>query len=189
MEKEGLVTLKELFIDGTKIEANAKRYTFVWRGSVNYHLAGLLDTIDSLYTKYNTFLNENGYGSKYDIGNAQMFIIEGMDKVRDIIEKNRKRKLTKHKKVSNNTVIEIDSCSPLEILRLQKNLARIANGENMEFVYGKGKRKPQIQQLYEEPEDCGRRLMGYKESFEIMGKDRNSYSNLHAEYLSRFNLT
>lgn len=55
LEKEGLVTLKELFIDGTKIEANANRYTFVWRGSINYHLAGLLDTIDALYTKYNTF--------------------------------------------------------------------------------------------------------------------------------------
>ena len=24
---------------------------FVWRGSLNYHLAGLLDTIDALYTK------------------------------------------------------------------------------------------------------------------------------------------
>ena len=24
-----------------KIEANANRYTFVWRGSINYHLAGL----------------------------------------------------------------------------------------------------------------------------------------------------
>ena len=39
LQKEGLVTLKELFIDGTKIEANANRYTFVWRGSINYHLA------------------------------------------------------------------------------------------------------------------------------------------------------
>ena len=29
LQKEGLVTLKELFIDGTKIEANANRYTFV----------------------------------------------------------------------------------------------------------------------------------------------------------------
>lgn len=33
LEKEGLVTLKELFIDGTKIEANANRYTFVWRAA------------------------------------------------------------------------------------------------------------------------------------------------------------
>lgn len=68
LEKEGLITLKELYIDGTKLEANANRYTFVWRGSLNYHLAGLLDAIDSLYAKYNAFLLENGYGTKYDLG-------------------------------------------------------------------------------------------------------------------------
>ncbi|WP_430749602.1 transposase, partial [Drancourtella massiliensis] len=106
LEKEGLITLKELYIAGTKIEANANRYTFVWRGSLNYHLAGLLDTIDTLYAKYNAFLSENGYGPKYDLGDAHMFVIEGMDKVRKVIEENRKRKLTKHKKISNNTVIE-----------------------------------------------------------------------------------
>ena len=37
LQKEGLVTQKELFIDGTKIEANANRYTFVWRGTINYY--------------------------------------------------------------------------------------------------------------------------------------------------------
>ena len=67
LEKKGLITLKELYIDGTKIEANANRYTFVWRGSLNYHLAGLLDSIDALYAKYNAFLLENGYGPKYDL--------------------------------------------------------------------------------------------------------------------------
>ena len=181
LQKEGLVTLKELFIDGTKIEANANRYTFVWRGTVNYHLAGLLDSIELTFTQYNTFLQENGYGPKYDIGNAQMFVIEGMDKVRSVIEKNRKRKLSKHKKLANNTVIEIDNCSPLEILKLQKNLSTIAAGEGIEFVYGKGKRKPEIQQLYEELDHLGQRLMEYKECFEIMGKDRNSYSKTDLE--------
>ena len=181
LQKEGLVTLKELFIDGTKIEANANRYTFVWRGTINYHLAGLLDSIELNFTRYNTFLQEKGYGQKYDIGNAQMFVIEGMDKVRSVIEKNRKRKLSKHKKLANNTVIEIDNCSPLEILKLQKNLSTIATGEGIEFVYGKGKRKPEIQQLYEELEHLGQRLMGYKECFEIMGKDRNSYSKTDLE--------
>ena len=87
LQKEGLVTLKELFIDGTKIEANANRYTFVWRGSINYHLAGLLDSIDQLFEKYNSFLQENDYGTKYELGNAQMFVIEGMDKVREVIFK------------------------------------------------------------------------------------------------------
>ena len=181
LQKEGLVTLKELFIDRTKIEANANRYTFVWRGTINYHLAGLLDSIELNFSRYNTFLQENGYRQKYDIGNAQMFVIEGMDKVRSVIEKNRKRKLSKHKKLANNTVIEIDNCSPLEILKLQKNLNTIASGEGIAFIYGKGKRKPEIQQLYEELEHLGQRLMGYKECFEIMGKDRNSYSKTDLE--------
>lgn len=165
LEKEGLVTLKELYIDGTKIEANANRYTFVWRGSINYHLARLLDTIDALYARYNTLLNEYGYGygEKYELGNVRMFIIEGMDKVREVIKKNREYKLTKHKKLPNNTIIEIDNCSPLELLQLQTGLSKIAEGEGISFVNGKGKRKPELQQLYEEIEVCGERLMGYKQ--------------------------
>lgn len=181
LKKEGLITLEALYIDGTKIEANANRYTFVWRGTLNYHLAGLLDTIDALYHRYNELLNENGYGHKYSLGNAQMFIIEGMDKVRDVIEKNRRRKLTKHKKLSNNTIIEIDNCSPLELLKIQMNLVRIAEGEEISFVYGKRQKKSEIQLLYEELETCGTRLMKYKDCFEIMGKDRNSYSKTDLE--------
>ena len=181
LQREGLITLKDLYIDGTKIEANANRYTFVWRGSINYHLAGLLDTIDALYAKYNAFLCENGYGPKYDLGEARMFLIEGMEKVRKVTEENRRRKLTKHKKIPNNTLIKIDHCSPLEILKLQENLVGIAKGEGIVFASGKGKHKPGIQKLYEELEECGRRLMEYKECFGIMGKDRNSYSKTDLE--------
>lgn len=181
LKKEGLITLEALFIDGTKIEANANRYTFVWRGTLNYHLVGLLDSIDSLYHKYNVLLEDNGYNEKYGLGNAMMFIIEGMDKVRAVIEKNRKRKLTKHKKLPNNTIIEIDNCSPLDILKLKKNLMMIAEGEGIGFVYGKGKKKSEIQQLYEELDVCGSKLMEYKECFEVMGKERNSYSKTDLE--------
>lgn len=105
-----------------------------------------------------------------------MFIIEGMNQVRRIIEENRKRKLTKHKKIANNTIIEIDNCSPLEIVKLQKNLQKLTEGEEIAFSYSKGKPKPEIQILYEELEACGTRLMEYKECFTLMGKDRNSYS-------------
>lgn len=181
LEKEGLVTLKELFIDGTKIEANANRYTFVWRGSINYHLAGLLETIDKLYTSYNDFIFTNGYDEKYELEQATMFVIEGMDKVWEVIKKNRQRKRTNKKKLSNNKRIEIDNCSPLELLRLQENLMKIAKGEKISFVTGKGQRKPEIQKLYEKLENCGERLMKYKECFEIMGKERNSYSKTDME--------
>ena len=113
LQKEGLVTLKELFIDGTKIEANANRYTFVWRGSINYHLAGLPDSIDKLYSDYNSFLQDNSFGEKYELGNAQMFVIDGIDKVRDVIEKNRKRKnrtvIHKHMKYMDvQTVVDVN---------------------------------------------------------------------------------
>ena len=181
LKKEGLITLESLFIDGTKIEANANRYTFVWRGTLNYHLVGLLDNIDVLYHKYNTLLEDNGYSEKYGLGNAMMFIIEGIDKVRTVIEKNRKRKLTKHKKLPNNTIIEIDNCSPLDMLKMQKNLMTIAENEGIKFVYGKGKKKSEIQQLYEELDACGTKLMEYKECFEVMGKERNSYSKTDLE--------
>ena len=112
---------------------------------------------------------EYGYGVKYDLGNAQMFVSEGMDKVRKVIEENRRRKLTKNKKISNHTVIEIDNCSPLEILKLQQNLLLIAARVGIAFANGKGQKKPELQQLFEELEKCGRRLMEYKNSFEIMG--------------------
>lgn len=176
LQKEELITLEALFIDGTKIEANANRYTFVWRGTINYHLVGLLDGIDSLYTKYNEFIKSHGYNIKYKLPEEQMFIIEGMDRVREVIKKNRERKLTKHKKLSNNSIIEIDHCSPMELLNLQVQLTKIAKGEDILFVNDKGHKKSELQKLYEEIEDCGQRLMKYKDCFEIMGADRHSYS-------------
>ncbi|PZR29953.1 MAG: hypothetical protein DI535_00155 [Citrobacter freundii] len=35
--EEGLLNIKELYTDGTKIEANANRYTFVWGKSIKTH--------------------------------------------------------------------------------------------------------------------------------------------------------
>lgn len=176
IQKEGLITLEALFIDGTKIEANANRYTFVWRGSINYHLAGLLDKIDALYERYNALLSDNGYDRKYNLGRMQMFVVEGMDQVRSVIEKNRKRRLTKHKKLPNNTIIEIDSCSPIELLLMQVRLTGIADSEGILFTTEGGKQKSEIQLLYEEVEECRDRLLKYKNCYEILGVDRNSYS-------------
>ena len=124
----------------------------------------------ALYQKYNQFLGENGYGEKYGLGNARMFIIEGMDKVREVIEKNRSRKLARHKKMSNNTVIEIDSCSPLEMLRLQAGLSKIAEGEGIAFVAGRVKPKTPRSKLYEGGEGCGKRLMHYKRGVGDIGE-------------------
>ena len=176
LQKEGLVSLECLFIDGTKIEANANRYTFVWRGSINYRLAGLLDSIDSIFRRYNDFIKKNDYQLKYKIPQAEMFIVEGMDKVREVIDKNRERKLNHKKKISNNQLIEIDEISPIKMAKLQIGLLDIAKNEGLVFKIGKGQRKSELQKIYEELEALGKRLLKYKESFEIMGHGRNSYS-------------
>ena len=34
MNEEGVVSLKVQYIDGTKIESVANKYTFVWKGSI-----------------------------------------------------------------------------------------------------------------------------------------------------------
>lgn len=180
LHKEGLVSLEALYIDGTKIEANANRYTFVWRGSLNYRLVGLLDAIEESYNDYNTFITEHGYDLKYKLPLMKMFLIEGMDKVREVIKKNRLRKNNK-KKLSNNTLIEIDNMSPLEMVKLQNHLQSIAQQESITFTTGKGQRKHELQKLYDRFNELGIRLLNYKEAFKIMGTGRNSYSKTDLE--------
>ena len=181
LEKKGLVTLKTLFIDGTKIEANANRYTFVWRGTVNYHLAGLLDTVDRLYLRYNQFLESQNYHKDYNLPLETMFVVEGIDKVNDIIARNRKRKSLNLEKISNNSIIEIGNISPLKLIELQANLSRIADAEKILFVHGKRNKKSELQKLYEAIEEASTRLLKYKEHFKLMGTDRNSYSKTDIE--------
>ena len=35
--EQGIISLKEVYTDGTKIEANANRYTFVWGKTIKYN--------------------------------------------------------------------------------------------------------------------------------------------------------
>ena len=47
LESIGEIKFENAFIDGTKIEANANRYTFVWKGAVEKWRTKLLEKIDS----------------------------------------------------------------------------------------------------------------------------------------------
>lgn len=46
---EGVLSLKELTIDGTKLEANANRYTFVWGGSIKTSRERILQQLTELW--------------------------------------------------------------------------------------------------------------------------------------------
>ncbi len=47
----GEISLKSLFIDGTKIEASANKYTFVWKKSVDKNLKKMMDKIPNFVAK------------------------------------------------------------------------------------------------------------------------------------------
>lgn len=175
-KSKGYLTLEELFIDGTKIEANANRYTFVWRGTINYHLVNLLSNISSLMDDYNTFINDNNYKRKYSLLNESMFIVKGSDKVKYIIKENRRRKKNGINKLSNNEILEIGNVGPETFVRILDNLLMIINEENILFSTTKGVKKPDIQKLYETFYRYGQRLLKYKDNYLLMGKNRNSYS-------------
>jgi Transposase DDE domain len=46
---EGLLSLKEIYTDGTKIEANANRYTFVWGNSIKTNKEKMKQQLDELW--------------------------------------------------------------------------------------------------------------------------------------------
>ena len=46
---EGLLSLKELYTDGTKIEANANRYTFVWGNAIKTNKEKMKQQLDELW--------------------------------------------------------------------------------------------------------------------------------------------
>lgn len=47
--EEGLLSLKDLYTDGTKIEANANRYTFVWGKAINTSKERIKQQLDELW--------------------------------------------------------------------------------------------------------------------------------------------
>jgi transposase len=50
LASEGLLSLKQIYTDGTKIEAQAGRYTFVWGNSIKTNKAKMLTQLEELWT-------------------------------------------------------------------------------------------------------------------------------------------
>ena len=54
LEASGEVAFEHLFVDGTKLEANANRYSFVWAKSVSKHAARLEGKLTELHSRIQT---------------------------------------------------------------------------------------------------------------------------------------
>jgi len=49
LSAEGLLSLKDIYTDGTKMEANANRYTFVWGNAIKHHKEKIKTQINELW--------------------------------------------------------------------------------------------------------------------------------------------
>jgi len=57
--KEGLVSLQTVFTDGTKIEANANRYTFVWGKAIKKNEERIESQLEELWNYTQEIAKEN----------------------------------------------------------------------------------------------------------------------------------
>ena len=127
----GEIDLSNVFIDGTKIEANANRYTFVWKKSVIKNREKLEEKI------------------KKELPG----MIHDLEIRYHIPEK-----------------IEIH-----HLKKLWKKLGEKRKRENIEFVYGTGRRKSKLQKVWETVGEWLKRLKKYTKEAHLCG-NRNSYS-------------
>lgn len=58
LAQEGLVSLKDIYVDGTKIEANANRYTFVWGNAIKTSKEKMIKQLDELWQHAQTVAKE-----------------------------------------------------------------------------------------------------------------------------------
>ena len=120
----GEVSFEHAFIDGTKIEANANRYTFVWAKAVKKNREKLLARIS-----------------------------RGLERIRS----------------------EYGLAEGSDIAAVRKQLLCQSEMEGIQFQYGKGRHKTQLQRDYDTLTEWADKLERYEQALHICGK-RNSYS-------------
>lgn len=66
LHDEGLISLDVQYIDGTKIESVANKYTFVWKGSVEKNKSKLLVKVDAILKEAEAVLEEENISDFHD---------------------------------------------------------------------------------------------------------------------------
>lgn len=132
LSDKGYITLSNYFIDGTKIEANANKYSYVWRKSTARYKNGLQNKVRQLLEEID-MLNEEenkNYGDKdlEELGEDAFITSEMLEQtVSKINEKINKNSVEKKSYKKAKTKIEKDY---LPRLKKYENYEKVLNGRN-----------------------------------------------------------
>lgn len=102
----GYIDLEKYFVDGTKVEANANRYSFVWRKSTEKYKAGLQEKVRKLLDEIEEIekAEEKEYGEKdlEEVGEGKEINAEelkkAVEKINEALRKDPKNKSLKKAK-------------------------------------------------------------------------------------------
>ncbi len=104
----GVIDIKKIiYTDGTKIEANANRYTFVWRGSINYHKKNLEKKLKKVLEEIDAQIKEDSNQENAELFDNQQVnkdIIK--EKIEEINQKLQKSNLPEKQKNKINKKLE-----------------------------------------------------------------------------------
>lgn len=128
----GEIEYKSIFIDGTKIEVNANKYSFVWKKATIKFEKKLKEKMSKIIEEINT-LEDKCYATDSESLNVVLYSY------------------------------------------ILNDLNELVNKNNIEFVYGKGKRKSKLQRYVETLYDAIEKQSKYDEYNAILG-GRNSFS-------------
>jgi len=114
----GVVDIKKIaYTDGTKIEANANRYTFVWRGTINYHRTKLEEKLKKILKEIDAQIKEDSNQE-----NEEIFDNKKISK--DVIEK-------KLKELNNK--LQTSNLPEKQKQKIEKKLEKIEQEELPRF--------------------------------------------------------
>ena len=81
LRRNGLISSEVVFIDGTKIEANANKYTFVWKKAVTKNQARMLEKVAELIAVCEEMYDIRvAYNDRISLGTIKMLVRE-LDKI------------------------------------------------------------------------------------------------------------
>jgi hypothetical protein len=110
---------KVSFTDGTKIEANANRYTFVWRGSINYHKKNLEDKLKKILNEINAQIKRDSEEQNNDMFDSNSITKAQIEqKVKELNEKLRSSSLSE--KQQKRIEKKLNNIKEKDLARLQR---------------------------------------------------------------------
>ena len=116
LAEKGFVSLDVEYVDGTKIESKANKYTFVWRKTVERNRARLIDKVKSLLAQIDDCIAQDNARQDETLELTPSLLAEISDKVNaslsdpqlDKEEKKKRRKIAKELKERSGKLGEYD---------------------------------------------------------------------------------